>query len=174
MTKLAKTFIFLTFMLSIVFFTIALGIASTHIDFKTQIEEDQATARAAQQKNASLEALKTTLLKDLEIEQVARRAALVALQRQYSDIQVAIRDQETELTGLLEQLTQLAQEGKITQEELTAKLDQNKQLRDELDTTKKKRDYLFKQVVATKDEIRQYQGQLQSLIEREQQLNERP
>ncbi len=83
MTLLGKVFTGLIFLLSVIFFALAVAVNASHINQKTRAANFQTKASAAEQRNQQLTTTLEELKTELAIEQAARRTALASLQTQY-------------------------------------------------------------------------------------------
>ena len=105
MTLLGKVFTGLLFLLSVIFFTLAVAVNASHVDYRKLVKDPatgyEARVKKAEEKNKQL----TTTLEDtkseLSIEQAARRSALGALQTQIEQRESELAAQEGELKKLL-------------------------------------------------------------------------
>ena len=170
MTTLGKVFTGLIFFLSILFFTLSVGVNASHVDRKTEAAEFDAQARESQTKNGELDKLLTDTKAELEIEQESRRNALAALQIQLDARQAELEAMERALSQAQGEHSNQVRDLQNTQQDLSSQTQQNEQLRDQVETAKNKRDELFQQLVTAKDEFNKLQGSLQALQARQQQL----
>jgi hypothetical protein len=162
MTLLGKVFTGLIFLLSVIFFSLAVAVNASHINQKTLATKYQTEAKAAQGKNTELTRLLETTKDELAIEQLARRSALGALQTQLGQMQEGLQKKELELQNAQSALTQLVATEKQTQDELQAKSADNELLRKQMVDAREDRNQLFQRLVTVKDEFNRLQGIYQS------------
>ncbi len=167
MTLLGKVFTGLIFLLSVIFFSLAVAVNASHINQKTLATTFQAQAKTAQQKNTELTGLLETTKDELAIEQLARRSALGALQTQLGDMKNDLQKKEKQLQDAQAALTQFTSTEKQTQTELQARTDDNELLRKQIVVAREDRNQLFQKLVGTTDQFIQLQGTHQSVLERE-------
>ncbi len=172
MTLLAKVFTGLIFLLSVIFFSLAVAVNASHINQKTLAAKYQTQATAAQQKNTELEALLEELKDELAINQAARRSALATLQSQLTAKNDDLEKKEMELEETQKSLTGLVAIEKQTQDALKALTDDNKLLREQIVDAREDRNQIFQRLVTTKDSLNREQGKLQSAEERARQLSD--
>lgn len=170
MTLLGKVFTGLIFLLSVIFFAIAVMVNASHIDQKDRADTAESDLSQSQQANRQLQAQLEEVKTELAIEQAARRLALASLQTQYEEAQSSYEEKEKEAGDLNAQVTELIQVTKGTQADLKAKLDDNRLLREQIVNARQDRDQLFQRLVSAKDEYNRLQGIYQSLLERERAL----
>jgi hypothetical protein len=173
MTLLGKVFTGLLFLLSVIFFTLAVAVNASHIDYRDLVKNPttgyEKRVKEAEVKNQQL----AKLLEDaseLSIEQAARRSALAALQTQIDQREQELATQDAELTKLLAAHTDLVATEQLTQQELKAKTDDNELLRKQIVDAREDRNQIYGRLVNTIDEYNRLQGMFQSLDERRQQL----
>ncbi len=174
MTLLGKVFTGLLFLLSVIFFTLAVAVNASHVDYR-KLVKDPSTGYEARLKKAELKAqqLTTTLEEtksELSIEQAARRSALGALQTQIEQRESELAAQEAELTKLLAAHTALVSTEQQTQQDLSARTKDNETLRKQIVDAREDRDQTFGRLTKAIDERTRLEGMYQSLNERLQQL----
>lgn len=174
MTLLGKVFTGLLFLLSVIFFTLAVAVNASHVDYR-KLVKDPANGLEARLKKAELKSqqLTTTLEEtksELSIEQAARRSALGALQTQKEQRDTELAAQEAELTKLLAAHTALVATEQQTQQDLNARTKDNELLRKQIVEAREDRDQTFGRLTKAIDEQTRLQGMYQSLNERLQQL----
>ena len=170
MTLLGKVFTGLIFLLSVIFFALAVTVNATHINNKELADKFQKQASDAERKNTELSGLLEETKTELAIEQAARVAALASLQTQLDQAQQDLSMQQATLSNLQSAHTLLVQTENATQLELKAKSDDNALLRTQIVSARQDRDQMFQRLVAAKDEFTRLQGVFQALQERESQL----
>jgi hypothetical protein len=169
MTLLGKVFTGLVFLLSVIFFSLAVAVNASHINQKTRADALQKQAADAQAKNTQLTTLLEEMKTELAIEQHARTSALASLQTQLAQTQSELQMQESTLAALQSAHTSLVQTEQATQQELKAKTDDNELLRQQFKAAKEDRNQTFQKLVAVKDEYNRLQGNFKTLEERERQ-----
>lgn len=174
MTLLGKVFTGLLFLLSVIFFTLAVAVNASHVDYR-KLVKDPTTGFEARLKKAELKAQQlTATLEDtkseLSIEQAARRSALGALQTQIEQRETELAAQEGTLTKLLAAHTALVATEQQTQQDLAARTKDNETLRKQIVDAREDRDQTFQRYTKAIDEYTRLQGLFQSLNERTQQL----
>ena len=170
MTLLGKVFTGLIFVLSVIFFALAITVNASHINQKDRADTAATKLSAADQTNTQLRNKLEEVKTELAIEQAARRLALASLQTQYEGAQALYQEKNKEAGDLSAQVTDLIRVNAGTQADLKAKLDDNKLLREQIVNARQDRDQLFQRLVAAKDEYNRLQGIYQSLMERERAL----
>ncbi len=174
MTLLGKVFTGLLFLLSVIFFTLAVAVNASHVDYRKLVKDPatgyEARVKKAEEKNKQL----TTTLEDtkseLSIEQAARRSALGALQTQIEQRESELAAQEGELKKLLAAHTALVLTEQQTQQDLNARTKDNETLRKQIVDAREDRDQTFARYTKALDEKTRLEGMYQSLNERLQQL----
>jgi hypothetical protein len=174
MTLLGKVFTGLLFLLSVIFFTLAVAVNASHVDYRKLVKDPatgfEARVKKAEEKNKQL----TTTLEDtkseLSIEQAARRSALGALQTQIEQRENELAAQEGELKKLLAAHTALVLTEQQTQQDLSARTKDNETLRKQIVEAREDRDQTFARYTKALDERTRLEGMYQSLNERLQQL----
>lgn len=174
MTLLGKVFTGLLFLLSVIFFTLAVAVNASHVDYR-KLVKDPTNGYEARLKKAELKAqqLTTTLEEtksELSIEQAARRSALGALQTQIEQRESELAAQEAELTKLLAAHTALVATEQQTQQDLSARTKDNETLRKQIVDAREDRDQTFGRLTKAIDEKTRLEGMYQSLNDRLQQL----
>lgn len=170
MTLLGKVFTGLIFLLSVIFFSLAVAVNASHINQKTLAIKYQDQAKTAQLKNAELTSLLETTKDELAIEQLARRSALGALQTQLGDMKNDLQKKEEQLQEATKSLTVFIGKEKDTQTTLEASTKDNELLRKQMVDAREDRNQLFQRLVGTKDQLNRLQGIYQSELERERAL----
>lgn len=170
MTMLGKVFTGLIFLLSIIFFSLAVALNASHINQKTLAATYQAEAQSAKQKNTELTSLLETTKGELAIEQTARRSALGALQTHLGEILDDLHEKELQLQAAQAALTQFTSTEKQSQAELITRTDDNETLRKQMTDAREVRNQLFQRLVTAKDQFNRLQGIYQSESERERAL----
>lgn len=170
MTLLGRIFTGLVFLLSVVFFTLAVAVNASHINQKERADTLAKQAADAQQKNTQLTTALEEMKTELAIEQHARTSALASLQTQLAQTQSELQMQEATLADLQSAHTSLVQTEQATQLELKARTEDNELLRQQFRDAKEDRNQIFQRLVAAKDEYNRLQGDLKTLTERERQL----
>lgn len=171
MTLLGKIFTGILFVLSVLFFAIAVAVNSTQINQKAEAEKYKTQAESTRRDNEQLQGLLENLKRELAIEQMARRSALAALQTQVSSLDQELSAKERELRDLQTAHTTLTSAEKTTTEQLSSRTAENDQLRQQVTNAREDRNKLTARLVAAKDEINRLQGLKQSLEERAAQLH---
>ena len=174
MTLLGKVFTGLLFLLSVIFFTLAVAVNASHVDYRKVVKDPatglEARLKKAEEKNKQL----TTTLEDtkgeLSIEQAARRSALGALQTQIEQRESELAAQEGELKKLLAAHTALVSTEQQTQQDLSARTKDNETLRKLIVEAREDRDQTFARYIKALDEKIRLEGMYQSVDERLQQL----
>jgi hypothetical protein len=169
MTLLGKVFTSLLFVLSVIFFVIAIMVNATHINQKVAAQTAQAAAQASQEKNRQLTTQLEVAKNELALEQVARRSALAALQTQLESMKNELSSKESVLANLQAAHTALVQTEQATQAELKAKTDDNELLRKQNVDAVEDRNQLFQRLVDAKDSYNKLQGNYQALSKRAKQ-----
>ncbi len=167
MTLLGKVFTGLIFLLSVIFFSLAVAVNASHINQKALATKFQAAAQTAQQKNTQLTALLEDAKDSLSIEQAARRSALGTLQTQLDQKRDELQKKEVELENAQSALTQFVSTEKVTQQELKDRTDDNEALRKQMVDAREDRNQLFQRLVGAKDQLNRLQGIYQSERDRE-------
>lgn len=167
MTLLGKVFTGLIFLLSVIFFSLAVVVNASHINQKTLAAKYQAEAQTAQRKNTELTSLLEQTKDELAVEQLARRSVLGALQTQLAQIKNVLQEKEKELQNAQASLTQFVSTEKQTLAELQARTEDNELLRKQMVDSREDRNQLFQRLVTTKDQFNRLQGIYQSERERE-------
>ena len=170
MTLLGKIFIGLVFVLSLSFFTASALITGSHIDHASAATESETEARAAESRNLQLEQLLSNYKEELDSELASRREALAALQVQYEAANASFLEKEQEAAQLREDLTRAAQQNEASHAEMNRAAEANRNLRDQIVAAKQARDDLFKKLLASKAAFNSFQGTLQSLQDRAEDL----
>ncbi|MBX3420462.1 MAG: hypothetical protein KF752_02785 [Pirellulaceae bacterium] len=170
MTLLGKVFTLTILVLSVIFFSVAVAVNSTHINQKKEAERQKTLADNATREKEQLQGLLESLKRELAIEQMARRTALAALQTQVSALDTELSAKEKELRDLQTAHTTLTAAEKSTTEQLAARSRENEQLREQIKNTRDSRNQLVQKLVAAKDEYNRLQGSFQTLQERAVQL----
>ncbi len=174
MTLLGKVFTGLLFLLSVIFFTLAVAVNASHIDYRDLVKNPttgfEKRVKDAEVKNQQLGNLLEVAKSELSIEQAARRSALAALQTQIDQREQELATQDAELTKLLAAHTDLVATEQLTQQELKAKTDDNETLRKQIVEAREDRNQLYGRLVKSIDEYNRLQGMYQSLDDRRQQL----
>jgi uncharacterized protein YpmS len=166
MTLLGKVFTGIVFVLSVVFFVIAVAINSTHINQKAEANKQKAIADSTKRDNEQLQKLLESLKRELAIEQMARRSALAALQTQVTKLAEDLSSKENELRQLQSSHTELTSAERTTSEQLKTRTNDNEQLRKQIQSTREDRNQLLERLVKTKQEFITEQGYAQRLEER--------
>lgn len=170
MNLLGKVFTGLIFLLSVIFFSLAVAVNASHINQKSLAAQYQADAQEAQRKNTELTGLLEAAKDQLSLEQAARRSALAALQTQLEQKRDELQKKEIELENVQSAHTTLVATEKETQQELKARTADNEMLRQQLVDARQDRDQLLQRLVSTKDQFNRLQGIYQAERERERQL----
>ncbi len=170
MTLLGKIFTGLVFLLSVIFFALAVAVNSSHINQKQRADTFQKQASDAELKNSQLMGQLEEMNTELAIEQHARTSALASLQTQLAQTQTELQMQEATLADLQSAHTSLVQTEQSTMGELKAKTADNELLRQQFKDAQADRNQIFQRLVAAKDEFNRLQGDLKTLVERERQL----
>jgi hypothetical protein len=174
MTLLGKVFIGAMLILSVLFFGLAAAVNATHNNWRDAVTDPktgfrvklQETESVNQQLRAEVEAKQNELAK----EQAARRAALSALQTQFSEARDELSKKDKQLSDLQAAHSELAATERSTQETLARLTKEAEQLRGLITTTRQDRDSQFTKVVQLTDSVASLQGELQALSERREQL----
>ncbi len=167
MNLLGKVFTLLVLLLSVIFFSLALAVNSTHINWHDKADEFEKQAAEAKRKNTELDLLLEESKTKIAIEQAGRRSALAALQTQLEKNESELQAQEAELQQKNSENTIMNQTLNATQLELSSRTKDNELLRQQLADAKQDRDQLFQRLVAAKDETAQLMGMYDALMERE-------
>lgn len=174
MTLLGKVFTGLLFLLSVIFFTLAVAVNASHTDYRKLVKDPQTGFEAKLQKAETKSQQLTSTLEDmktqLSIEQAARRSALAALQTQIEQRENELATQEGTLTKLLAAHTELVATERQTQLDLSARTKDNETLRKQIVDAREDRDQTFQRYTKAIDEYTRLQGMYQSLNERTQQI----
>ncbi|MCA9131559.1 MAG: hypothetical protein KDA45_00320 [Planctomycetales bacterium] len=170
MTLLGKVFTGLVFLLSVIFFSLAVAVNASHINQKAEANKYQQEATKAKQKNVELSTLLEGAKDELSIEQAARRSALAALQTQLAAKTKELQTQDANLANLQTAHTALVQNEQATQAELKARTDDNELLRKQLVAAVEDRNQLFQRLVDAKDQFNRLKGTHQSLETRAKEL----
>ena len=174
MTLLGKVFTGLLFLLSVIFFTLAVAVNASHVDYRKLVKDPnsglEARLKKAEQKAQQLQTTLEETKSELSIEQAARRSALGALQTQYEQGQSELAAQEGELTKLLAAHTALVATEQQTTQDLNARTKDNELLRKQNVEAREDRDQIFGRYTKALDEKTRLEGMYQSLSERLQQL----
>lgn len=170
MTLLGKIFTGILFVLSVLFFAIAVAVNSTHINQKAEAEKFKSQAESVRRDNEQLQSLLENVKRELAIEQMARRSALAALQTQISAMEQELTSKESELRELLGAHTTKVAEAKTISDQLSAQTSANNQLRDQIRDTREDRNSLTARLVEAKHQVNELQGKYQALVERAAQL----
>jgi hypothetical protein len=174
MTLLGKVFTGLLFLLSVIFFTLAVAVNASHVNYRELVKNPttgyEARVKKAEEKNRQLTTTLEEIKSELSIEQAARRSALGALQTQIEQRETELAAQEGELTKLLAAHTLLVATEQQTQQDLAARTKDNETLRKQIVDAREDRDQLFGRMTKAVDEYTRLQGMYQSLNERIQQL----
>lgn len=174
MTLLGKVFTGLLFLLSVIFFTLAVAVNASHVDYRELVKNPttgyEARVKKAEEKNRQLTTTLEEIKSELSIEQAARRSALGALQTQIEQRESELAAQEGELTKLLAAHTLLVATEQQTQQDLSARTKDNETLRKQIVDAREDRDQLFGRMTKAVDDYTRLQGMYQSLNERIQQL----
>ncbi len=170
MNLLGKVFTGLIFLLSVIFFSLAVAVNASHINQKNLATKFQTEAAESQRKNTELTGLLEVAKDELSIEQAARRSALAALQTQLEQKKDELQKKEIELENVQSAHTTLVATEKDTQQELKARTEDNELLRKQMVDAREDRNQLFQRLVTAKDQLNRLQGIYQSERERERQL----
>ena len=174
MTLLGKVFTGLLFLLSVIFFTLAVAVNASHVDYSKLVKDPtnglEARLKKAEGKAQQLTATLEDIKSELSIEQAARRSALGALQTQIEQRETELATQEAQLTKLLAAHTALVATEQQTQQDLSARTKDNETLRKQIVDAREDRDQTFGKYVKAIDDYTRLQGMYQSLDERLQQL----
>lgn len=170
MTLLGKVFTGLVFLLSVIFFSLAVAVNASHINWKTKADTFSKQAADAAQRNEQLNSLLEEMKTELAIEQHARKSALASLQTQLAQTQGELQMQEATLADLQSAHTALVQTEQNTALELKARTADNELLRNQFKDAKEDRNQIFQRLVTAKDEFNRLQGDFKTLVERERQL----
>ena len=170
MTLLGKVFTGLVFLLSVIFFSLAVAVNASHINWKEQADKFKKEASDTQARNAQLTSALEEMKTELAIEQYARKSALASLQTQLAQAQGDLQMQEATLADLQSAHTALVQTEQNTQLELKARTSDNELLREQFKQAKEDRNQIFQRLVAAKDEFNRLQGDYKTLVDRERQL----
>jgi hypothetical protein len=170
MNLLGKVFTGLIFLLSVIFFSLAVAVNASHINQKTLAEKYQKEAQDFERKNKELTSLLEVAKDELSLEQAARRSALAALQTQLEQKKDELQKKEIELESVQSAHTNLVATEKETQQELKARTDDNELLRKQMVDAREDRNQLFQRLLASKDQLNRLQGIYQAERERERQL----
>jgi hypothetical protein len=170
MNLLGKVFTGLIFLLSVIFFSLAIAVNASHINQKELAEKFQKEASDSQLKNTELTSLLEVAKDELSLEQAARRSALAALQTQLEQKKDELQKKEIELESVQSAHTTLVGTEKDTQQLLKARTDDNELLRKQMVDAREDRNQLFQRLIASKDQLNRLQGIYQAERERERQL----
>jgi hypothetical protein len=174
MTLLGKVFTGLLFLLSVIFFTLAVAVNASHVNYRELVKNPntgyEARLKKAEEKSKQLTTTLEETKSELSIEQAARRSALGALQTQLEQRQSELAAQEAELTKLLAAHTALVATEQQTQQDLNARTKDNELLRKQIVDAREDRDQTYGRYTKTLDEKTRLEGMYQSLNERLQQL----
>lgn len=170
MNLLGKVFTGLIFLLSVIFFSLAVAVNASHIHQKSEAEKFKAQATDAENKNRELSRLLEVANDELSLEQAARRSALAALQTQLEQKKDELQKKEIELESVQSAHTMLVSTEKETQQELKARTDENELLRKQLVDARDDRNQQFQRLVAAKDQLNRLQGIHESVLARERQM----
>ncbi len=170
MNLLGKVFTGLIFLLSVIFFSLAIAVNASHINQKSLAAKFQEESRKATETNTQLTALLEAAKDNLSIEQAARRSSLAALQTQLEQKTDELQKKEIELENVQSAHTTLVATEKDTQQELKARTTDNEALRKQLVDAREDRNQLFQRLVTSKDQLNRLQGIYQAERERERQM----
>lgn len=164
MTLLGKVFTALIFLLSVIFFALAVTVNATHIYWKEQANKFETSFKSketeAQQIRVQLEKVKT----QLAVEQAARRSTIASLQEELTTAKNDRESAERALRDLQSALTSSDQTNLANANELKARTEENTLLRQELKDAREDRDQMFQRLVDATDRINRIQGDMQSLV----------
>lgn len=170
MTLLGKVFTAILCVLSVIFFTLAVVVNSTHIDYRSQVENPtngfKKRVADSEQKNQNLTQELDQTKSELAREQAARRSALASLQEMLEKREAELSEKDKELTTLLSGYTIKQATLNQTVEELKAKTADNETLRKQIVDARNDRNQLYDRLVKTIDEYNRLQGMYQVLDER--------
>jgi hypothetical protein len=170
MTLLGKVFTGLVFLLSVIFFSLAVAVNASHINWKQRADKFKQDASGAEERNRQLSSLLEDMKTELAIEQHARKSALASLQTQLAQAQGELQVQEATLAALQSAHTALVQTEQNTQVELKARTTDNELLRQQFKEAREDRNQIFQRLVAAKDQFNRLQGDFKTLTDRERQL----
>ncbi len=174
MTLLGRIFTYLTLVLSIIFFSLAVGINASHRDYEKLVKDPntglEAKLKVAEGKSAQLAKQLEDLRTELAVEQTARRSALATLQTQLEASDVELSSQEDQLTKQLAELDIAVKNQATTQQELAAKNRENEELRNQIVRTREDRNQLYTRLVETIVSYNNLQGMYQALDQSRQRL----
>ena len=168
MTLLGKIFTGLICILSLIFFSLAIAVNASHVNYRELVKNPttgyEARVKAAEEKNRQLATLLEDAKSELSIEQAARRSALGALQTQIDQREQELASQEAELTKLLAAHTNLVATEQQTQQDLSARTKDNELLRKQNVEAFEDRNQLFARMTKAIDEYNRLQGMYQALM----------
>lgn len=170
MNLLGKVFTGLIFLLSVIFFSLAVAVNASHINQKELATKFQTQSQESQRKNTELTGLLEAAKDELSLEQAARRSALAALQTQLEQKKDELQKKEIELENVQSAHTQLVATEKDTQQELKARTADNETLRKQIVDAREDRNQLFQRLASSKDQLNRLQGIYQAERERERQM----
>ncbi|MCA9126785.1 MAG: hypothetical protein KDB22_06860 [Planctomycetales bacterium] len=163
MTLLGKVFTGLIFVLSIIFFALAVAVNSTHIAQKDIAAANAKLASDAKIKNDQLTAALEETRAALSIEQLARRSALAALQTSIEKMTTDLAAKEAELVRLTAAHTDLVKTEQASQQELAARIADNELLRKQIVEVRDNLNQTLARYVKNKDEFNRLQGMHETL-----------
>lgn len=167
MNLLGKVFTGLIFLLSVIFFSLAIAVNASHINQKALAAKFQGEAKKASDINTQLNAQLEAAKDNLALEQASRRSSLATLQTQLEEMSAELQSKVIELRNVQTAHSTLVGTEKETQQELKARTAENEALRKQLVDAREDRNQTFQRLVATKDELNRLQGIYQALRERE-------
>jgi predicted nucleic acid-binding Zn-ribbon protein len=170
MTLLGKVFTGLVFLLSVIFFALAIAVNASHLNQRQRADAEKLRADTAENQVRQIRTQYENTKTQLSIEQAARRTTIASLQDQLTTANNERESAERDLRDLQSALTAANQTIAANANELEAKTGENDQLRQALVDARLDRDQLFQRLVAATDQNNRLQGNLQSLATRERKL----
>jgi len=173
MTLLGKVFMFVTLLLSGIFFALALAINASHTNWRdaaTGPKGFQAQIKESKQTITELKAAIEKAQNELGTEQAARRVALAALQTQLAEEKEQTSTKEAQLLALNGTNTLLNQTLAQTQQDNNRLATENDQIKKQVDQTIQDRNTQRLKVVSLTDQLNSLQSVMTDLRTQEEQL----
>lgn len=167
MTLLGKVFTGMVFVLSVIFFTLAIAVNASHINYRDMVEDKNTGLKVQlareQAKSRELLELVDKQKDAMATEQLARRAALSSLQTQLETLTNELAEKQQQITEQQSQLTTLISTEQLTQQDLAARTKENDQLRQSLVQAREDRNAQYQKFVQTFDQYMRLQGEKKTL-----------
>jgi hypothetical protein len=173
MTFIGRVFIFLTLLLSGIFFSLALAINASHTNWRDAVTGPNGYEASIKKMQATISELKAAIERsqnELATEQAARRIALASLQTQLAEQQAELEKKESDLLEL--QRTRRLQDDTLsrTSQDLERLTQENAEIKKLIDQTIQDRNSQRARVISLTDEFNSLQSIYTDAKAREEQL----